>query len=265
MTYTEDYTTTTVLDTEFDENANYPTAFGITFTPQVSGIALAVLGVVGAVYVLLNFFLPAWDEYQKLKTDEATKQQEVDLQKAGKLEQKIAEAELKLKQSEDRRQQVLALFASAGDLQTILLDVSKLFQSRNVRLTSFTPQGDPVTIGDESLGPGSQNKLKRQTFQVAFKGAFGNTHNLIRDLERLQPLILMRDLKTDLIKADFPIVVVRRDNQVQVKAEPNDTLSTSMLMDVLLPLSPEELAALAPPPPPPGAAPAPGASPAPAQ
>jgi type IV pilus assembly protein PilO len=265
MTYTEDYTTTTVLDTEFDESANYPTAFGITFTPQVTGIALAVLGVAGAFYVLFNFFLPAWDEYQKLKTDEAAKQQEVDLQKASKLEQKIAEAELKLKQAEDRKQQVLALFASAGDLQTILLDVSKLFQSRNVKLTSFTPQGDPVIIGDESLGPGSQNKLKRQTFQVAFKGSFGNTHNLIRDLERLQPLILMRDFKTDLMKPDFPVVVVRSDNQVHVKAEPNDALSTSMLMDVLLPLSPEELAALAPPPPPPGAAPAPGASPPPAK
>ena len=147
MTYTEDYTTTTVLDTEFDENANYPTAFGITFTPQVSGIALAVFGVVGALYVLLNFFLPAWDEYQKLKTDEAAKQQEVDLQKAGKLEQKIAEAELNLKQAEERKQQVLALFASAGDLQTILLDVSKLFQSRNVRLTNLRPRGIRSSLG----------------------------------------------------------------------------------------------------------------------
>ncbi|MGL5033341.1 MAG: PilN domain-containing protein, partial [Microcystaceae cyanobacterium] len=83
MTFTEDYTTTQIFDTEFDANANYPTAFGITFTPQITGIGLGVLGLVGSFYVLFTFFLPAWDEFQKLKTDEAAKQQEVDTQKAG--------------------------------------------------------------------------------------------------------------------------------------------------------------------------------------
>ncbi|MGL5036015.1 MAG: hypothetical protein ACRC6M_19695, partial [Microcystaceae cyanobacterium] len=72
--------------------------------------------------------------------------------------------------------------------------------------------------------------------------------------------------KTDLVKQDFPIAVIKKNNQVQVKAQPNDVLSTSMTLDVLLPLTPAEVAALAPPPPPPpvpGASPAPGASPPP--
>lgn len=263
MTFTEDYTTTTILDSEFDENANYPTAFGITFTPRVTGISLGLLGIVGAFYILFSFFLPAWDEYQKLVTDETAKQQEVDTQKTSQLESRLAQAELKLKQTEDSKVQVLELFANSSDLQTLLLDLSKLFQSRKVSLLTFAPQGDPVPIGDDSLGPTVKNKLKRQTFLVTFKGSFGNTHNLIRDLERLQPLIVMKELKTDLAKPAFPITVIKKDKQVQVKAESNDILNTSMTLEVLLPLTPEEIAALAPPPPAPGASPAPGAPPAP--
>ncbi|MEB3228143.1 MAG: pilus assembly protein, partial [Synechocystis sp.] len=83
--YSESYTTstTTIIDEEFDASADYPTAFGITFTPQVSGIALGIVGVVGMVYIVLNFFLPAWDEYQQLKSDEAAKQAQVDQQSTG--------------------------------------------------------------------------------------------------------------------------------------------------------------------------------------
>jgi hypothetical protein len=153
---------------------------------------------------------------------------------------------------------VLGLFANSNDLQTLLLDLSQLFQARKVSLLTFSPQGDPVIVGDSSLGPTVNNKLKRQTFLVTFKGSFGNTHNLIRDLERLQPLIVMKDLKTDLVKPDFPIKVIKKDNQVQIKAEPNDTLSTSMTLEVILTLTPEEIAALAPPPPASGDSPAPG-------
>jgi hypothetical protein len=258
MTFTEDYTTTTILDSEFEGNENYPTAFGITFTPRVTGISLGVLGIVGAFYILFSFFLLAWDEYQKLVTDKAAKQQEVDTQKASQLESRLAQAELKLKQAEDRKTQVLGLFANSNDLQTLLLDLSQLFQARKVSLLTFSPQGDPVIVGDSSLGPTVNNKLKRQTFLVTFKGSFGNTHNLIRDLERLQPLIVMKDLKTNLVKPDFPIKVIKKDNQVQIKAEPNDTLSTSMTLEVLLTLTPEEIAALAPPPPASGDSPAPG-------
>ena len=67
--YSEEYSTTTIIDEEFDASADYPTAFGITFTPQITGIALGVVGVVGMVYILISFFLPAWNDYQQLKSD----------------------------------------------------------------------------------------------------------------------------------------------------------------------------------------------------
>ena len=134
MTFTEEFSTQAE---EFDSGASYPTAFGITFTPQITGIALGVLGLVGAFYVLSTFFLPAWDEFQKLKADETTKQEQVNQQKSGQLDRKLIDAESRLKQSETRKAQVLALFADPNSLKTLLLDIHKFFVARNVKLESF--------------------------------------------------------------------------------------------------------------------------------
>ncbi len=260
MTFVEEFNT---QGEEFESGAGYPTAFGITFTPKITGIALGVVGLVGAGYVLFSFFLPAWDEYQKLKADETTKQQQVDQQKSGQLDRKLIDAEFRLKQTESRKAQVLALYANPNDLKTLLFDLNKLFKARNVTLESFLPQGDPVAVIDDSLGPTVKNKLKRQSFQVAFEGKFGDTHNLIRDLERLQPLIMIKNLKTDLTKPNFEVTVVKEKNQTKVISEKNDGLKTSMTLEVLIPLTPEEIAALTPPPPPPGTTPDGKAAPAP--
>lgn len=259
MTFVEEFSD----GQEFEGGANYPTAFGITFTPKVTGIALGLLGLVGAGYVLSTFVLPAWSEVQKLKADEATKQQQVDQQKSGQLERKLVDAELRLKQAESRKADLLQLYASPNDLKTLLTDLNKLFKSRNVTLNSFLPQGDPTPIADGSLGPAVDNKLKRQTFQVELDGSFSDTHNLIRDLERLQPLIVMKNLKTDLVKPDFTAKVIATKDKAQLVPDKNDGLKTSLTLEVLIPLTPEEIAALAPPPPPPGAPPAEG-QPAPA-
>lgn len=252
MTYTQDYSTTTIID-DFGSEANYPTAFGITFTPKVSGIALGLLGLFGAGYVFLTFFLPALGQFLTVKIEEEVKKAQIEEQKEATLQQRLQEAESKLKQAENRRATVLDLYANSNDLKTLLLDINALIQSRDLDFLNFLPQGDPVVIGDDSLGAGAKNKLKRQTYQLTLKGPFGNTHNFLRDLERLQPLILIKDLKADLVQTEIPVNLVQSGNGAELKPEINDTLNTSMTLDVLLPLTPEEIAALAPPPPPPEA------------
>lgn len=267
--YSENYTTstTTIIDEEFDGNANYPTAFGITFTPQVSGIALGIVGLVGMAYVLFTFFLPAWNEYQQLKSDEAAKQAQVDQQSTGELARKLANAEVQLQQAEKRKATVLELYANSQDMQTILYNFNNLFTARNVKLISFTPAGEPAVIADDTLGVDVKNRLKRQTFTIVMAGGFGETINLIRDIERLQPLILMKNLQSSLVKTEFPVSVVREGETVRVEPDASDTLNTNLTLEVLLPLTPEEIAALAPPPPPPaeGQAPPGGQAPPPAE
>ena len=250
--YSEEYSTTTIIDEEFDSGGNYPTAFGVTFTPQVTGIALGIVGVLAMGYVILNFLLPAFGEYQQLKADEAAKQAQMDQQSPELLMRKLANAEVQLQEAQQRKATILELYANSEDLETILYNFNSLFNARDMKLLSFLPEGDPVVITDDSLGANAQNQLKRQTYRISMAGGFNETLGLIRDMERLQPLILMKNLQTSLVKTEFPVNVVRDGDSVQVQTDAPDTLTTDLTLEVFMPLTPEEIAALAPPPPPEG-------------
>ena len=53
---------------EFEE-PQYPQAFGITLTPTVIGIIIAVLGLAGAIYMFLQLVQPKIEEYQSANTE----------------------------------------------------------------------------------------------------------------------------------------------------------------------------------------------------
>lgn len=252
-TYTEEY-----LPQEeqgLDDDSNYPTAFGITFTPKVSGIAFVICGVLGSAALGTNWILPLNESYQKLKADEQSKQEQVEQQKSGKLDERYQTLELQLKQKEALKTQVLALFANESSLDTILLDINQFFKKRNVELISFEPEKDgPKIIEDGSLGAAVDKKLKRQSYTVTMKGAFEPTQSIIRDLERLQPLVLVKALKTSLDAEEKAVALLLVDTtQKTSKVIPkgNQKVDTTMRLDVIMPLTPEEIAKLAPPPPPP--------------
>ena len=250
MTFAEEFTPEEELD--FDEGGgNYPTAFGITFTPQVSGIALAVLGVVGSGYVLLNFVMPAYNNYQTLKADEAQKLSQIEQQKSGALDVKQIEAERKLRESQALRGQVLSLFSSETSLKTLLFDVNQLVEKHQAKLVSFQPEGSPTVVSDASLGAGVTNRLKRQRFTLTVEGNFEKTQSLLRDLERLQPLLLINELNSKLVEEKFTIKIVdvqREGGEVvaqgQATAQGQDKVETSFTLDAILPLSPQEAADL---------------------
>ena len=62
----------------------------------------------------------------------------------------------------------------------------------------------------------------------------------------------MKNLQSSLVTTEFPVNVVREGENVRVEPDASDTLNTNMTLEVFLPLTPEEIAALAPPPQPPG-------------
>ena len=70
---------------------DYPTAFGITFTPTVTGIALAVLGVVGVGYIFINMVRPAQERYQQASTKKQELQGQLEKIKSGDLQLKLAQ------------------------------------------------------------------------------------------------------------------------------------------------------------------------------
>ncbi len=237
------------------EGGDYPTAFGITFTPRITGMVLALLGVFGAIYIVINFVKPAYDAYQTLKADEAAKQEQVDRQKSGELDRVLLDKELQLKQSEALKSQVLALFSTPNDLQTLLLDINGFVKSRNLKLLSFKPQGDLTVVTDSSLGEAVNNRLKRQQYTLEVEGNYQQTQALLRDLERLQPLLLVRGLKAEKDEQAFAIRLVEvktNKNELvatgEAVAQGKELIKTAFTLEAIIPLTSEEIAALAPPP-----------------
>lgn len=245
MTFSEEFNSDEGQD--FGEGLEYPEAFGITFTPKVQMYALIGLGVVGFLYLLMNMTMPAWNNLKTKQTEQADLKNQVETQKSGEYGKKIQTLEQQLQEKEALRKQVLALFADESNLRTLLLDVNQFFKSRNVELISFTPT-DPVIIEDSSLGEALNKKLKKQSVSLEMEGDFQQIYAIIRDLERLQPLIVVNNLNANVVDSGNEVFVVTAPEGTQVIRGGSSKVKVTAQISVILPLSPEEAAQLAPPP-----------------
>jgi type IV pilus assembly protein PilO len=176
---------------------SYPVVFGVTLTPTVSGILLGVAGLLGALYILLNMVLPAWETYQQqqAKRDElkgTLAQKQATIKDIGRVKQE-------LEQAKQQNRQVLTLFANEKTLNTLLLDLNNQVTSVRGTLKKYTPADKPVeVITDSSLGAGVNGKLKRSVVNVELEGTYPQTENILRRIEQLQPLLLVKDYKSTL-------------------------------------------------------------------
>jgi len=264
----------------------HPVVFGIALSPLVIGVLLGLAGIGGAVYIFLNLLQPAWDEYQKL-TGQVTEKQ-AQLQQQEQVKQQIVEATANLETEQKKRQDVLTLFASEASLNTILLDINSKIDDQNrtlpqtlksklagcppwvktfknelekqagdlvttARLKKFVP--DPKLSGiitDGSYGALVNGKLKRQVATVSFEGNFNQTQSILRTLERLQPLLVLRNVdfklgdQTAAAKSLYDIT--GGVPKFLVNCQPDAKITTTVQMEALLPLTPEELAAANKPP-----------------
>jgi hypothetical protein len=247
MTFSDEYVTNGEKE-PVEEPPSYPSAFGITFTPQVSGLAFAVVGLLGALYVLTSFVLPAYQQYQQLKTDANGKEDQINLQKSGVLEKKLQETELKLKQAQRQKTDVLNLFSNEDTLDTLLLDINGFVTAKKAKLINYKPVGNEISVvNDGSLGAQVNNKLKRQTIELEMQGTFEQTQSVIRDIERLQPLMLVKNLNSEMNQRAMIVLPDPKTGNAQIVNLPA-TIKTKVTLDVVLPLSQEEVAKLAPSP-----------------
>jgi type IV pilus assembly protein PilO len=308
---------------DFDSGPNYPSAFGITFTPMVSGIGLGLLGLAAAAFAWTQLVEPLRVETEDLRAKVTEKQKQLDDQK--NIEKQLREAKVKLTQVEQQRQQVYSLFAQKKNMDTVLLDLNQLIDKNNVGLRSakeaklatcpswikeqftsiatgqqyeeqigpliaeaklrkFTPEVSPAAatpatattvpgvLTDGSLGAELNNKLKRQTFNVEIEGNFNQAQSIIRRIELLQPLLILRNVDVkyggEQISKTEPTVLYEFDPKnpeiplVLKTCQPDTVVTTSFKMDALLPLTAEEQKLIVPTPTvSPGATP--GASPSP--
>lgn len=220
----------------------YPTVFGITFTPKITGIILGLVGVAAAGYIYLNMVQPAQEKSKTIQTDLETKQAQVEQLKKGVAAEIIAEKEAELEKAKEKQNQVLALFSTEETLDTLLLDINSFIEGNNAKLISYTPGEEISIIEDGSLGSLVDGKLKRQTIEMQIEGTYETTQSIIRDIERLQPVLLVKNLNSNGSESQSLIVKVDDSNNLEILPLP-PILNTSFSLELLLPRSPEELAA----------------------
>lgn len=242
----------TYADDEFmavegqDEGPSYPTAFGITFTPRVGGIVVGVAGLLGAVYLAMNAVQPAWERYQALDNEVKTKQGQIKNQQ--QIQQEIAQAQKKLETAKQKNQQVLSLFPNQKTLDTLLLDLNNPVKSTKGQLTSYEPVIQQATGSSSDTAtaalPGN-GKLQQKTYNITLEGNFDQVQSIMRSLERLQSLLVVRDFKSEL--NDQQVFLINDNGQATpafiskdtragaVQARP--TLKTTFKLDALVPTS----------------------------
>lgn len=240
-------------DLNFSEHAangdgnepSYPVVFGIAFTPQIIGILVGVVGLAGALYMLTSLVMPAWDAYQQQQTKSnelqgQIQQKQTTVKQVGKIKEELDEAK-------KQQQQVLALFSDEKTLDTLLLDLNRLVESGSsinplntvrAKLQKFVPLTEkPEIVADGSLGTAVNGKLKRSSVSVEIIGTYEQTQSIIRNIERLQPLLIVKDYQSALANIQ---ATDKFGKPVQrVGAAP---ISTSFQLQALMPLNPEEAA-----------------------
>lgn len=229
-----------VVDSEFDELPEYPTAFGITFTPQIIGICLGVVGFLAAGYIIMTFFMPVWTTYQTSRGERKERLDQVNAQEFSTLLGKIENLKGEIAKVEDDQKQLYSLFADEQTVNTLLLDINQFFREKEAKILSFQPQvWDAEIIGDGSLGETVNNKLKRQVISINMEGSFFQTQSILRDIEKLQPLLLLKDFNSEI--SEKPALILD-ENQLKSQGEP--ILKTNFTLELILPLTEQELVEL---------------------
>src|SRR6476469_8807259 len=194
MTYADEFSP---LEEGGEDSASpYPTLFGITFTPMIGGVLFAVLGLGGAIYLLLNYALPAVESYSQLQTKVTEKRSQVQQEK---------EIKKKYEEAKKQKKDVLALFSNEKTLDTLLLDVNRFVDGTQGQLIRFQPNNQQAgntanndvknVITDGSLGAEVNGKLKRKSFDVELEGTFDQIQSTMRSIERLPLLLSVKDFK----------------------------------------------------------------------
>lgn len=214
-------------------SSSYPTVFGLTITPVVGGILAAITGLAGAGWIFLNLVQPAQQQANQLTQEvndlrNRTEQQAESLRQIGVQQQQLANA---------RAQQrvVQSFFASPATLDTLLLDINgQVRRVAGLQLQSYLPKASAI-VNDGSLGEGVNNKLKQTPVFVEVSGGFNQTVALLRGLEQLQPLLLVRDI---VVTAEPVPVAVTPQGRILPRSAPR--LTTQFNIVALSPLTPEE-------------------------
>jgi type IV pilus assembly protein PilO len=242
MTFSDDFITVGEGQELQGSTDNAPSLFGIKLTPQISGILIAVVLGAIAVYLANSYVMPVWQKYGELTASRDLKQSQVDQKQANIKQGETLKTDLA--QAKQQQTEILSLFANEKTLDTLLLDINRLVESGNVsqgRVISKLQKFEPVNqsaeiINDGSFGAAVNGKLKRRIISIALAGNYEQTQSILRNMERLQPLLIVNDYTSTLQQDPVDPTTGRL---------PPASINTAFKLQALIPATPEEAAAAA--------------------
>ncbi len=224
----------------YEAEQEFPTVFGIRMTPVTIGVIAAVLGLGLATYLFFLLVSPKLEERADLRRQIAESEQQ--LSNPEERARLLAEADARSAAAEQLQADVLALFASEENLETLLLDLNARVQSvnagiededRQAVLSEFALDEDASgVVTDGALGDAANNRLERRVYNVTLEGSYAQVQSILRNIERLQPLLVVRDFNLETASSSLNIDLQGRP----VNDEPPLTrITASFLLEALLP------------------------------
>ena len=233
MTFADDF-----ASDDLSLSEDYPSAFGITFTPTIMGVAIAVAGIALAGYGYINYVKPAQEKYQQASTKKQELQGQLDKIKTGDLQLKLAQLQSDLAAKKVLKSRVISMFTSEQDLDTLLIDLDGFITANEAKLIQYQPDSNISTIDDASLGSEVQGKLKRKGISLTIEGTFNETKQFLQDLERLQPLLMIQSISSTVNEEPTAIFA---SNNTELVSKKQAELKTQIKLDAILPSSQAEL------------------------
>lgn len=253
MTASEDYIP--VEEEEEFEEEKEDTAGQI----KILGFAVPIgaLGILGGVFGLgiggwlyLSMLQPTMEAKDELKADIQETQEKINTgeQKLRDMQQLKVEKEKALQQ----QRVVASLFTRKETLSTLLFDMNNLIAQQNagieseaeqLQLTKFTPETGLKEIPpeDTSLGSWAPGKLKKKVYSVTMEGTFEQLQSFVRNLERLESLLLIKEAEVRLQQNTLEVGLGWRNGEVAIVERSTPRLRTSFQLEAIVPRSKKEI------------------------
>ncbi len=171
------------------------TLFGVTLTSKVLGILMGVGGIGLAAYVATTYVMPIWEQVQSGQTNIATKKSGLTA-----LEQKVASkgnVAQKIEDANKQNQFILSLLPNVDNIDTMMRDIQE--QIPKTIVISLPPDFSYEIAGTMRVFQPSEPikgpQYNTYSFTIGFDGKFEDVFSTIQRIERLKPLLVVKNLK----------------------------------------------------------------------
>jgi type IV pilus assembly protein PilO len=245
----------------------------LKITPQIQGVAIALVGVALAGVVGWKLILPAMTQSQELEAKISELNNNIEGQKKRKA--KLQEVTDMMENAKQEKENVMALFGKNDFLETLLFDVNKIVVEKHQgTIDKFNPAKNsssdwilgktPAGEGEQPAaaapaaappaggaaaapaGPKLSEAIEGVTIEVEMQGKWEEQQAALQDLERLSAMVLMDAFVLEVDRTNQKLLSPRL-NQFIPQGEPQ--LKTRFNLLAVVPLPAEELEKLAAPPP----------------